>query len=228
MRSWEVMNSSLERPDPAAVFACALSLRESCIKSSSAEGWNLSECFNGGDEFLRQMMRIGETFERWACDHVAFEELGDVWPYLLEDHFGAACLTTLHPLDLPQFAEDDCVHVAMKLPIPIRYAEGLFLPLDIRAANPVKGSEFAEYHIRTARAHLENQQIEPFTFDDDPHDDHFGEVFIGLYGILSDEDCEHIADFGRYPDAVALVRKIAPEIQFPDVPVVRAPLEISR
>ena len=198
------------------------------MSSSTLEGWNLSECFNGGDEFLRQMMRIGETFERWACDHIAFEELGDVWPYLLEDHFGAACLTTLHPSGLPQFAEEDCVRVAMKLPIPMRYADGLCLPLDISAASPVKGSAFAEYRIRTARADLEDQQIEPFTFDDDPHDDHYGDVFIGLYGILSDGECEHITDFSRYSDAAALVRKIAPGILFPDVPVVRAPMEISR
>lgn len=60
--------------DPAPVFACALSLREACLKSAEANSQlNLSDCYNGMDEFMREMMRIGNLFEAWACEHVAFD-----------------------------------------------------------------------------------------------------------------------------------------------------------
>ena len=190
------------------------------MTSSAAHGWDLSECFNGGDEFLRQMMRIGELFEAWACEHVAFEELAEVWPYYLEEHFGGACLQVLTPTGLPHFSHEDCVRVALQLAIPIRYQDGLSLPLDIRAANPVPGSAFIEYRIRTVREDLEAHEIEPYTSDDDPIDDRFGDVVLGLYGIHADGEVEHIADFGRYSDAAALAAKIAPGIDFPAYPIV--------
>lgn len=189
------------------------------MTSSVTHGWNLSECFNGGDEFLRQMMRIGELFEAWACDHVAFEELEDVWPYYLEDHFGDACLHVLTPTGLPHFSREDCLRVALQLAIPIRYQDGLSLPLDIRAANTVPGSAFIEYRIRTVREDLEAHEIEPYTLNDDPIDDQFADVVLGLYGIQADGGVEHITNFSRYSDAAALAGKIAPGIDFPESPV---------
>src|SRR6185436_8295233 len=84
--------------DPAAVFACALSLREACLKSAKANPQlNLSESYNGMDEFRREMMRVGNLLEAWACAHVVFDEVNDVWPYLMEDKFGDACLEFMLP-----------------------------------------------------------------------------------------------------------------------------------
>lgn len=31
------------------------------------------------------MMRVGNLFEAWAWEHVAFEQTNKVWPYLMED-----------------------------------------------------------------------------------------------------------------------------------------------
>ena len=45
------MNSSQETADPAAVFAYAVSLRDACEAKAAACAINLSETFNGGDQF---------------------------------------------------------------------------------------------------------------------------------------------------------------------------------
>ena len=79
--------------DSAAVFGAALSLRQACREAAARDPHlNLSDCYNGMDEFMREVMRVGNLFEDWACGHVAFEEHSEVWPYFLEDKFGAACL----------------------------------------------------------------------------------------------------------------------------------------
>src|SRR5688572_17077780 len=103
------------QPDPAAVFACALSLREACLKSAEANPkLNLSDCYNGMDEFMREMMRVGNLFEEWACAHVVFEEMSEVWPYLMEDKFGDACLESMLPSALTGFDDSDCLRVALR------------------------------------------------------------------------------------------------------------------
>ena len=76
-------------PDSAAVFGAALSIWQACRETAARDPHlNLSDCYNGMDEFMREVMRVGKCFEDWACRHVAFEELADVWPYFLE----ATCL----------------------------------------------------------------------------------------------------------------------------------------
>ena len=67
---------------------------------------------------MREVMRIAELFEQWACEHVAFEELTDVWPYLLQDRFGEECLSVLVVESLAEFDERDCRRVAMRLRLP--------------------------------------------------------------------------------------------------------------
>jgi hypothetical protein len=57
-------------PDPAAVFASALSLWQASQNRASKEQLNLSECYNGMDQFLREIMRIANQFEAWACLHI--------------------------------------------------------------------------------------------------------------------------------------------------------------
>lgn len=84
-----------EQPDPAAVFGGALSLRSACLKRADDDSQlNLSECYNGMDEFMRQMMHVATLFEDWSCAHVVFRELDDVWPYLMEDRGGGGGVRT--------------------------------------------------------------------------------------------------------------------------------------
>src|SRR4051812_1127848 len=99
-------------PDPAAIFACALSLWQECdLHAKSNANLNLSDCFNGLDQFMRELMRVGTEFETWACRHLNFNELNDVWPYLLEDKFGTTCLSLMRVDALTDFNEQDCLRV---------------------------------------------------------------------------------------------------------------------
>ena len=68
-----------ESSDPAAVFACAMSLHDACVEYAGTHpSVNISASYTGRDEFLRQIMRVGNLFETWACSHVDFEMLTDV------------------------------------------------------------------------------------------------------------------------------------------------------
>ncbi len=49
---------------------------------------------------MRVVMGIGTRFETWACTHVAFDELDDAWPYLMEAKFGSTTLAVLSPTAL--------------------------------------------------------------------------------------------------------------------------------
>lgn len=70
-------------PDPAAIFGVAMSLHE----LEKTKTLNVSDTFSGADEFMRVCMRVGEAFEKWACKHVDFTQLTDVWPYMMQDKF---------------------------------------------------------------------------------------------------------------------------------------------
>ncbi|MDD5261841.1 MAG: hypothetical protein PHD76_08335 [Methylacidiphilales bacterium] len=124
------MNHKIEsatiHPDPAAIFASALSLWLSCQKQAASDSkLNLSECYNGVDQFMRELMRVANQFETWACIHVDFNEINDVWPYFLEDKFGEGCLAMLSPDSLAQFNDSDCLRVAMRLRLPIKLNDKL-------------------------------------------------------------------------------------------------------
>lgn len=209
-----------DQPDPAAVFACALSLREACLKCAKADSQlNLSDCYNGIDEFMREMMRVGNLFEAWACAHVAFDELNDVWPYLMEDKFGDACLEFMLPSTMAEFDDSDCLRVALRLRLPIQADDKLRVPVDVRAPNPIAGSEFREFRIQTVRDDLADGGVVPFTTDDDPFDERFGPPYFGLYGVGSDGLLEHIADREAYSDALNLAHKLGPGVALPLKPI---------
>jgi hypothetical protein len=206
--------------DPAAVFACALSLWEVCTKRADEDPeLNLSDAYSGIDQLMREVMRIAEMFEGWACAHVVFELLSDVWPYFLDDKFGDACLAFMEPDGLAGFDEDDCLRIAYQLRLPIRADGSLCLPVDVRATNPVFDSAFKEFRIQTVRDELADNTVVPFTEDGDPFDEELGAPYFGLYGVGDDGLLEHIADRTTYAEARSLARKLAPGIGFPEVPV---------
>ena len=181
--------------DPAAVFACALSLREACLKSAEANPQlNLSKSYNGMDEFMREMMRVANLFEAWACEYIAFERTSEVWPYLMEDKFGDACLEFMLPSALAEFNDSDCLRVALRLRLPIQADDKLRVPVDVRAPNPIGGSEFREFRIQTVRYDLKDGDVTPFTVNDEPFDEEFGSSYFALYGVGGGGLLEHIAD----------------------------------
>ena len=112
---------SIESADPAAIFAIATSLWDECHKHAAVDSSiNLSDTYAGMDGFMREIMRIAAQFEAWACRHVDFTQLTDVWPYLLEDRFGKECLSVLLPEKLAAFDEHDCRRVAARLRLTFR------------------------------------------------------------------------------------------------------------
>ena len=184
-------------------------------RTESGRKVNLSECYNGGDEFMRVIMRAGTRFEEWASAHVAFEALDHCWPYLLEERFGEACVALKDVSSLDEFCEEDCLAVALRLRLPIKSAVRLPMPLDVSAENPIFESEFQQFRIQTVRE-CGDGNIEPFTSADDPFDDKFGPPFFGFYGVYADGLLEHIADFDSYTAAADMARKLAPGIQLPN------------
>lgn len=168
---------------------------------------------------MREVMRIGEMFEKWACQYVVFEELSDVWSYFLADKFGEAYLALLLPDSLAGFDEDDCMRIAFYLRLPLRADGSLCLPVDVRSANPIDGSEFKAFRIQTVRDILADSGVVPFTENGDPFDEEFGAPYFGIYGVGDDGLMEHIADRGTYLEALSLTRKLAPGIELPEEPV---------
>lgn len=205
-------------PDPAAVFAAALSLWQRAKKQERLdERLSLSEAYNGMDEFMRVIMRAGTRFEEWACGHVVFDALDEVWPYLLEEKFGEACVALKDFTSLNEFSDSNCLEVALRLRLPVKADGSLPIPVDVSAINPIAESEFRRFRIQTVRECSEGV-IEPFISFDDPFDERFSPLLFGFYGVCDDGLLEHIADFDSYAAAVSLARKLAPGIQFSDTP----------
>lgn len=208
-----------ERPDHGAVFAAALSLWEETQKAVAAdEKLDLSEEYNGMDEFMRHVMRIATRFEEWACAHVAFGELRDRWPYLLQDRFGKTCLELFPPQFLFEFHEDDCLPIALALRVPVIVDDVLRVPMQITVKNPHDGSGFTAYRIATYRNLIEDNN-EPCTFsvDCEPYDENYGDPYFRLSGLAGDQQEVPIADRATYAEVLALARKIAGHFSFPDV-----------
>jgi hypothetical protein len=208
-------NETRHEPDPAAVFAAALSLWQVCHKQAAADkNLNFSESYNGFDQFMREIMRVATLFETWACQHVDFNEFAEVWPYFLEDRFGERCLSAILPTGLASFDESDCLRVAMRMRLPIRHDGQLPLPVDLTGPNPIADSPFKKFRIQTVRNHVEDEDASPYTPDDEPFDENYWEPYFSIYGIGDDGLLEHITDRKTLVDALDLARKLAPGIEF--------------
>lgn len=214
------MDNYLSLADPAAILGAAMSLHRESLKLSSIKPRvDLSECYNGGDEFMRQVMRVATGFELWSCKHVLFQELDYVWPYELEEQFGPACLSVMKgPGSLMDFDDRDCMRVAAKLRLPLRMDTGLRVAVDLTAPNPIKEATFAYFRIKTIRQSRVDGFTTAFTSDDDPFDERYGTPYYALYGVGNDGTLEHIADRATFSEVVSLAGKLAPNIAFHALP----------
>lgn len=110
--------------DPAAVFGIAASL-DAWASGSKFKG-NVSEAYEGADQFMREIMKTGTAFETWASANVDFTKLDDVWPYLLQDKFAAA-LEAARPggvLILNHLTDADWPAVAAELKLTLKTEGG--------------------------------------------------------------------------------------------------------
>jgi hypothetical protein len=211
--------SGQQGADPAAVFGAAISLYLACKgRARSDVRVNLSDGYGGLDQFMREVMRVATLFEEWACSHIAFSELEDVWPYLVEDRFGSACLENVFPDAPNRFDETDCLRVAMYLELPIRFDDKLPLPIEVTARNSIGGSGFRDFKIQTMRGSIDGENTVPYRCGDEPYDDNFGAPYFALFCIGHDGLAEHIADRATYAETIELLRKLVPNVDFPQKP----------
>lgn len=199
-----------------------MSLHDACVACANAEpALNLSEAYHGGDKFLRQMMRVGTLFETWACRHVVFEELDDVWPYLLQDRFGSACLDVLGAGSFGCFEEDDCLRVALGLRLPLLAGGALPVPVLVEADNPLHGAGFVRVRIQTVREEVgEDGGVCPYVEGDDPFDEEFSQPLFAVYGVRRDGRLEQLADRATYREAREWLVDLLPGIGLPERVVV--------
>ncbi len=94
--------------------------KECHIQAALNSSINLSDAYAGIDGLMRNVMRVALMFEEWACLHVEFNELIDVWPYMMEDRFGKECLSILPFDNLSEFDEHDCRRIAVRLRLTLR------------------------------------------------------------------------------------------------------------
>ena len=214
------MAAMVDQPDPAAVFACAKSLHDACIEREKSEtSLDLSVTFRGMDQFMREVMRVAELFEKWACRHVAFEEIDEVWPYLLEERFGAACIERVNPDILTDFDLDACFAIASEMNLPLWIDKGLSLAFRLEASNPVLGSDFSSYRIQTFRTELESGESLPFVAGNEESDENFSLPFFAIHGLCREGTEEFIARRETYQEAAALLRRMFPGIDLPRKPI---------
>lgn len=176
------------------------------------------------DAVMRMVMRVGEEFEKWACLHVAFHELDNVWPYFLDERFGAACLDVMDAGSLAGLDAEDCLRMALALRLPIKVDGSLPLPVRVEAANPLACAEFQRLRIQTVRQKLGGDAgMVVFAEDDDPFDKNYGAPVFGIYGIRENGMSEHIADVKSYRAARELLAKLLPGIDVPEEVVAFSP-----
>ena len=132
--------------------------------------------------------------------------------------FGEACLARVCPGALASFDRDDCLRVALHMRIPLRWSESLRLPVDLIRDNPVAGSGFVRFRIRTMCDLIDGSDVTAFSPGDDPFDDTRDAPFFALYGLDGDGLPEHIADRTCYAAIHDLALKLAPGIGFPEEP----------
>jgi hypothetical protein len=109
-----------EISDPADIVAVIISLNDTARELSKSGNADISEAYQGVDQFMRETIRVAEQFEQWACSHVLFDDFGEVFPYFIEDKFGKAlhelygitCLRDINSDAFPKIAEH--LHIPFK------------------------------------------------------------------------------------------------------------------
>lgn len=204
-------NPGIPEPDPAAIFAAALSLWTTCNELEKKDpATNLSDVFDSIDALMRVAMRLATKFETWACTTVDFDRLSGWWPYILQDQLGPACLDVFKLEGLPDFDDEDALKLALRLNLPLKP----LAPVWIHAANPLAGAFFRRISIRSMREATDGSGIEPFTRQDDAFDPKYRTPFYGIYGVDQFGNSEHLADKDTLDEALAAIQHLIPGLVF--------------
>jgi hypothetical protein len=197
-----------------------MSLWDECEQQATRDGLDLGVGYNGWDQLMREVMRVATAFEDWACEHVAFEEFSEVWPYFLRDNFGKACVTELGAAGLGAFDKQDCLRVALRLDVPVWVASDLPMPFVLEMPNLDEGSEFVGLRVQSVRLDGDENEWIPFVLGDDPFDGEFESPQFAFYGVRADGRLDHIASRQTYTDLRQLLRNLFPRVEWPTAPTV--------
>ena len=204
--------------DSASVFGAALSLYETCMAQARVSSVNLSAAYHGGDQFMREVVRVAQKFETWATEHVDFAEFGEVWPYFLRDRFGPACVSLLSATNLGVFDDMTCLQIALHLALPLQMDRGLPIPLRAESFNPIPNAAFRVFCIQTVRDSIDGKSVGVFMLGDKPFDPDYGPIYFSLYGVREDGLLEHIASRSTYTETVELATSMIPGLLFAKTP----------
>ncbi len=208
--------------DPAGVFAVAHSLWETVFDGADrSEKTALSDFYQGLDQLMREVLRIGTLFEGWACRHVAFDVLDEVWPYFIADNFGPAWLHVSDAYSLTGFDRRDCLRVAWQLGLPIWMNEEFVLPVTVDVGNPNANTAFVGFRIQTTRTQKNGSRTTPFTVSDELFDESYFIPSYSLYGKTAAGDSELIASRATYSETVSLAKKLITNVEFPSTIICR-------
>lgn len=159
------------------------------------DDFDISEAYQGVDECMRRCMHLGRVFEVWACDHIHFDSLQNVWPYYLEDHIGPAIEKMFweanHTIPI-MWDDSDLLSLAVNLRLPVLIAETTGSSMDIVWELPrSRPGEFQAYQVRTVRTTPDGESVEHYSIGDAAHynnDDNHSPILFALYGSLDAED----------------------------------------
>jgi hypothetical protein len=155
-------------------------------------------------------MRVGKLFEEWACTHVAFPHLNDVWSYFLEQFFGESCLRVIEADSLARFGSRECLLLTFDLEIPVWGDTELPVPFQKMIFNPVNVSPFESFLVQTARMSFTTMTMIPFRVGDNPFDENLGKRVFGIYGVERSGKIENITYRDSFREACDLLLKLAP------------------
>jgi hypothetical protein len=209
-------------PDPAGVFAAAHSLWTAIFESSDRpEKASLSHCYQGLDQLMRDVLRVGLLFETWSCRHIAFDEVDEVWPYFVADNLGTTWLRIFDAYSLGDVNERDCLHAAWHLRLPIRMSEEFVLPVTVDVGNPNADTAFVGFRIQTTRTLKNGSRMMPFTVSDELFDESYVMACYSLYGRTGAGDSELLASRATYSETVSLAKRLVKNVEFPSAIICR-------
>lgn len=241
----------LPAQDPAAVFAIAHALFVLLESKAAARGEHQQEDDNqesiwedhgGQDGALRNFMSTASIFEAWACKHVAFDELADIWPYKLMDSFGEAWKKMAgenyyhrdHPhrnMTHPTPGPGMCYQLARLMELPVFYRENdELIPLLVHVQNlPSKQPDLGmdtvpvtTWRFSTVKVSLQSDgptllSRYTVTSAEPKLNEH---IELMLEAVTANGSSVVVGYFPTYDDAAKHALSLNPDLELPELPFI--------
>jgi hypothetical protein len=205
-------------PDKAAELGIAMGVYNHYSYKSDLD---ISNEYNGADEFMRRCQHLGQVFEAWCCAHVNFSRMIEIWPYYAEDYIGPSVDKLLVERCVPaSWSEEELLALAvlLHLPVRVRTTENVSFSMEWEAQN-WSSDEIKLYQVRTVRHSTDGKSVEHYTHEHvlarpvppiwlTPNP-----VLFALYGAQDKEDTtwEFLFERQSYAELYSLVKRLLKE-----------------